>query len=69
MIITERNDVSFDDDNYTCHGYYIIRFSSSPYNLQSELIIEGQVISYGEMVCEGTCFFPFNTNSHYYVSS
>ena len=69
LIIMEGYYGAIDSDDTTCHGYYIIRFSSSPYNLQSELIIEGQVISYGEMVCEGTCFFPFNTNSHYYVSS
>ena len=28
--------------------------------------IDGQVISSGEMVCEGTYLFPINVNSHYY---
>ena len=31
------------------------------------MIIDGQVISSGEMVCEGTYLFPININSHYYV--
>ena len=44
------------DDYYTCHGYYIINFSSSQYILQSDLNSDGQVISSGEMVCEGTYF-------------
>ena len=29
--------------------------------------IDGQVVSSGEMVCEGTYLFPININSHYYV--
>ena len=39
------------------HCYYIIKFSSSPFILQSDLSIDGQVIYSGEMVCEGTYFF------------
>ena len=54
-------------DDSTFHGYYIIKFSLSPYTLQSDLSIYGRVISHGEMVCEGTYFFPINTNSHYYI--
>ena len=51
----------------SCHGYYIIKFSSSPYTLKLGLIINGQVISSGEMVCEGTYFFQIKINYHYYV--
>ena len=40
---------------------------SSPYILQAYLSIDGQVISSGGIVCEGTYFFPVNVNSHYYV--
>ena len=47
-----------DADYSSCHGYYIIKFSSSPYTLQSDLSIDGRVISSGEMVYEGTYFFP-----------
>ena len=36
---------AIDTDDYSCHGYCIINFSSSPYNLQAELSIDGQVIS------------------------
>ena len=56
LIITEGNYDAVDADNYICHGYYIIRFSLSPYTLQSDLIIYSQVISSCEMVCEGTFF-------------
>ena len=58
---------AIDNDDYSCHGYYIIKFSSSPYTLQAELIIDGQVISSGEMVYEQNYFFPININSQYYV--
>ena len=59
----------YDDiDNYdsSFHGYYIIKFSSSPYTLQEDLSIDRQVISSGEMVCKGTYFFPININHHYH---
>ena len=58
---------AIDTDDSSCHGYYIIKFYSSPYTLQSDLSIDGQVISSGEMICEGTYFSPININSHYYV--
>ena len=32
-------------DGSSCHGYYIIKFSSYPYTLQSELSIDGQYSS------------------------
>ena len=54
MIIIEINYVAIDADNYTCHGYYIIIFSSSTYTLQCDLNVDVQVISSGEMTCEGT---------------
>ena len=63
LIIVEGKYVAIDADDSTCHGYYIIRFSSSPYTLQSDLIINGQVISSGEMVCKGNYFCPININS------
>ena len=57
LINTERNYGAIDADEYTCHGYYIIKFSSYTYTLQYDLSIDGQVIYSGEMVCEGTYFF------------
>ena len=57
LIIMEGNYGTIYDDDYTCHGYYIIIFSSSPYNLQEYFSIDGQVISSGEMVREGTYLF------------
>ena len=45
--------------------YYHIYLS--PYTLQADLIIYGQVISSGEMVFVRTYLFPININSHYYV--
>ena len=53
-------------DYYLCHGYYIIKFYSYPYNLQADLSVDGQVIYYGEMLCEGNYFFLVNINSLYY---
>ena len=67
LMTNEGNYVAIDDDYFTCHGYYNIRFSSSPYTLQLDLNIDGQVTSSGEIVCEGTYYFPININSHYYV--
>ena len=47
LIIIEGKHGTIDTDDYLCHGYYIIKFSSSPYTLQTDLSIDGQVISYG----------------------
>ena len=44
LIFMEGKYGAIDTDNYLCHGYYIIKFSSYPYTLQSDLIIDGQVI-------------------------
>ena len=67
LIIIARKCGAIDDDDYSCHGYYIIKFSSSPYTLEGDSSIDGQVISSGEMVREGNYLFPININSHYYV--
>ena len=56
-----------DADDYSCHGYYIIKFSSYPYTLKSNLIIYGQVIYSNGMIREGNYCFPININYHYYV--
>ena len=68
LIITKRNYDDIDADNYSCQCFYIIIFSSSPYALKSDLNIDGQVISSGEILFEGTYYFPININSHYYFS-
>ena len=67
FIIMEVKYGATGTDYSSCHGYYIIKFSSYTYILQSYLIIDGQVIYSGEMVCEGTFFFPININYHFYV--
>ena len=58
LIIIEGDYDDINDDDSTWHGYYIIIFSSYPYTLQSHLNIDVQFISSGEMVCEGTNYFP-----------
>ena len=68
LIINEVNYGDIDASDYACHSYYIITFSSSTYTLQAELNIDGQVISSGKMVCEGTYYFPIKINSRGYVS-
>ena len=67
LIIMEGKYYDINADDSTCHGYYIIKFSSSPHNLQAYLSIYGQVISSGEMVCEGTYYFPINMNYHFLI--
>ena len=67
LIILEGKYVAIDTNDSWCHGYYIIKFSSSPYNLQVYMSIDGQVISSGEIKFEGTYFFPISINYHYYV--
>ena len=62
----EVNYGAIDTDNPSCRGHYIIKFSSSPYNFQAELTIDGQVIFSGKMLCEGTYFFPINNINQYY---
>ena len=57
FIIMEVNHGYIDSEYSTFHGYHIIKFSSYLYTLQYNLSIDGQVISSGEMVCEGTFFF------------
>ena len=43
-------------------------FSSCPYTLQEDLNIDGQVISSGEMACEGHYVFPITISSRYNLS-
>ena len=68
LIIMEGNYCDIYDDDHSCRGYYIIKFSSSPYTLQSYLIIDGRVIYSVEMVSKGNFFFPINISSRYYFS-
>ena len=56
LIIAEGNYGAIGADDTRWNGYYIIRFSLSPYTLQEEFSIDGQVISSSEMVCEGNVF-------------
>ena len=67
LVIMEGNYGSIDADDSSLYGYYIIKFSSSPYNLQADLVIDGQVISSSEILCEVTYLFPININYHHYA--
>ena len=49
-----------DTDDYSCHGYYIIKSYISPFTVQADLSNDGQVISSGEMVREGNHFSSKN---------
>ena len=46
LINAEGKYGAIDADDSSCHGYYIIRFSSSSLIFKADLIIGGQVISY-----------------------
>ena len=67
LVVTEGKYGAIDTGSYSCHGYYIIKFYSSPYTLQTELSIYGQVISSNKILCEGTYFFPISINYYYYA--
>ena len=67
LIIMEDKYIAIDSYDSSCHGYNIIKFSLSPYILQEELSIDGQVTYSGEMVPEANYLFPININSYYYV--
>ena len=66
LVVMEGKYGVIGTDDFSCSGYYIIKFYLSPYTLQAYLSIDGQVISSGEMLCEGTYLSPININSHYY---
>ena len=68
LIITERKYGAIYTDDSSCIGYYIIKISSYPYILQSDLSVDGKVISSCGMVREVTYFFPINIKSHYIFS-
>ena len=65
LIINEGKYGNIDADDTKCHGYYIIKFYSSTYTLQPDLIIDDKVIFSGEVLREVT--FLININSHYYA--
>ena len=65
LIIMKENFGAINADDSSCHGYYVINFSSSLYTFQADLIIDVTVISSGEMVCEKTYLFQTNINSCY----
>ena len=67
LIIMEGKYGAIDSDDSSCHGYYIIKFSSYPYTLQTDFSVDGKFISSSEMVCEGNYLFSININYHYYV--
>ena len=66
LIIVEVKYGAIYTDDSSCRSYYIIKFSLSPYIFQSDMIIDGQVIYFGEMVCEDTYFSSININARYY---
>ena len=67
LIIMEGKYGEIDTNNSSCHGYYIIKFSTKPYTLEVDLSIDVQVVSAGNILCDGTYFFPIIINSHYYA--
>ena len=66
VIMKVKYGAIYTDGSSLC-GYHIIKISSYQYNFQSDLSIGGQVISSSEMICDGTCSFPININSCYYI--
>ena len=52
LIIYKRNLGDIDADDTSCHGYYMIQFSLSPYTFHEDLNMYRQVIYSDEMVGE-----------------
>ena len=67
LIMMEGNYVAADADDSTYNSYYIIKFTSSTFDLQVDLSIIGQVVYSSKMIREGTYCFLINFISHYYV--
>ena len=51
--IKVRSIVAIDSNDKHCHDYYMVDFVSSPYNLQENKTINGQVIDYGALLDNG----------------
>ena len=51
LIVMEVKCGAIDADYSSCNGYYIIKFSLSPYALQADFSIDGKVIYYSEILC------------------
>ena len=64
LVISKVTFGTIDAEDTSFHGYYIIKFTSDPYNLQEDFNIYGQVTASVEIVFEGTYYFPIITNSH-----
>ena len=45
LIVFEGNYSAIDTDDSSCHGYYIMKFYSSLYKLQTDLSMNSQVVS------------------------
>ena len=69
LVISKGKSGAIDAKDTLYDVYYIIKYSSTPYTLQDNLNIGGQVIFCGEIVYLGTYHLPININSHYYVAS
>ena len=62
LIVVEVKYGEIDTHDSSYHGYFIINSSSYTYTLQTDLSIYGHIISYREMVFEGTYLFPVKNN-------
>ena len=65
IIITEGNYGANYANDSAFNEYYIIIFYPYTYTLQENFIIDGQVISSGEILSEGNHYFPINISSNY----
>ena len=68
LIIYKWNYGAIDADDNSCHGYYIIIFSSSLYTSQEYLNMYWHVIYSGEMVCKGTYYYQITINYNCCIS-
>lgn len=49
-------------------GYYIVKFISSPYTLQNDVVVNGDRISSGMLVCDAEYLSPAFKGSNWYVT-
>ena len=60
---------TIDTDSRKYHGYSMVEFSSSPYTLQENKTIDGQVMESGQLVSNGRYFNTFISHSIRYVNT
>ena len=69
ILAKEGNFCALWTDEKSEYGYYIIKFMSSPHTILYETIIDGQIISFGEIVVIATYLTKLRLGSNWYTKT